>query len=217
LGEESSHERGVETDIEQAFIARNTGRSSEVTPRFFEGEILKASDLRSSAKLRDCITRYFARWHPLFPFLDGAYLIQCFDNAVNLATADSRHYVNQDKQSDTLPSTQVAFRGLSPEEGLILSATFLAIFALGGLDEASASDNLLPIASHHPHLRSASHATKLAHQIIEIIQTSKVNDLFALQSLLAIQLYLYASRALRPAMHMSGTLVSESGFLSSIR
>jgi hypothetical protein len=44
-----------------------------------------------------------------------------------------------------------------------------------------------------------------------------VNDLFALQSLLAIQLYLYASRALRPAMHMSGTLVSESGFLSSIR
>lgn len=106
-------------------------------------------------------------------------------------------------------ASRPAFSGLSSEEGLILSATFLSIFALGRLDNASASDNLLPSASLSPRLRSPSHATRLAHQIIEIIQTAKVNDLFALQSLLAIQIYLYASRALRPAMHMSGTLISE--------
>jgi hypothetical protein len=111
---------------------------------------------------------------------------------------------------DRAANTQPAFSGLSSGEGLILSATFLSIFALGGLDDASASDNLLPSDAVTPRLRSASHATKLSHQIVEIIQTAKVNDLFALQSLLAIQLYLYASRALRPAMHMSGTLISKT-------
>ena len=122
--------------------------------------------------------------------------------------ARSDEEVLGNRQDETGISTRPAFRGLSSEEGLILSATFLSIFALGGLDDASASDNLLPSASLSPRLRSASHATKLAHQIIEIIQTAKVNDLFALQALLAIQLYLYASRALRSAMHMSGTLIS---------
>jgi hypothetical protein len=113
-------------------------------------------------------------------------------------------------QDETSIAARPAFLGLSSEEGLLLSATFLSIFALGGLDDASASDNLLPCASLSPRLQSPSHATKLAHQIIEIIQTAKVNDLFALQALLAIQLYLYASRALRPAMHMSGTLISKT-------
>lgn len=119
----------------------------------------------------------------------------------------------QANHSDESADSQPAFSGLSPEEGLILSATFLSIFALGGLDNVLTSEQPLPSDRTYPRLQSASHATKLAHQIVEIIQTAKVNDLFALQSLLAIQLYLYTSRALRPAMHMSGTLISESMFV----
>jgi hypothetical protein len=208
LGNETPDQQGVETEIEQAFIARNTGKSSDAMAQLYEHEILRIGDLRSRTELRDCITRYFARWHPLFPFLDGVYLIQCFDNAADMARSDEE--VVRNRHDETGIAARPAFSGLSSEEGLILSATFLSIFALGGLDDASASDNLLPSAIVSPRLRSASHATKLAHQIIEIIQTAKVNDLFALQALLAIQLYLYASRALRPAMHMSGTLISKT-------
>jgi hypothetical protein len=207
LSNETPDQQGVETEIEQAFIARNTGKSSDAPAQAYEHEILQVADLRAKAELRDCITRYFARWHPLFPFLDGVYLIECFDKAADIARSDEEELGNC--HDETGIAARPAFHGLSPEEGLILSATFLSIFALSGLDDVSTSDNLLPSASLSPRLRSASHATKLAHQIIEIIQTAKVNDLFALQALLAIQLYLYASRALRPAMHMSGTLISK--------
>lgn len=206
LGNEIPDQRGVETEIEQAFIARNTGKSSDSTVQSYEHEILKVGDLRKP-QLRDCITQYFARWHPLFPFLDGTYLIRCFDEAADVARCDGDILGNC--HDETRIAARPAFSGLSPEEGLILSAIFLSIFALGSLDDVRASDNLLPSTSLPPRLRSASHATRLAHQIIEIVQTAKVNDIFALQSLLAIQLYLYATRVLRPAMLMSGTLISK--------
>jgi hypothetical protein len=201
----------LDSEIEQAFISRNTGRPFEESAQIYGQDLLKVSDLRSEPALRAFITGYFGRWHPLFPFLDGAYLIQCFDAAVDLAAQEAGETGYEAHHGLELSSnSKMAFQGLSPEEGLILSATFISIFSLGRLDNATASDNLLPTTSTYSRFRSASHATRLAHQIVEIIQTAKVNDLFALQSLLAIQLYLYASRSLRPAMHMSGTLISES-------
>jgi hypothetical protein len=147
--------------------------------------------------LRDRITRYFFTWHPLFPFLDGAYLIQCFDNATNMAKLQGIMTA-----AGPINPALSAFEGLSPEQGLVLSAMFLAVFALGRLDEQSPSDTCV-------YLYSASHAMTLGNMIIGAVQNSKVNDLFAIQALLAIQLYLYATRALRPAMHMSGILTSK--------
>lgn len=211
MSEESTGQQAIESEIEQAFIARNIGRTLTGTETSLADDVLRVSDLLSASELRVCITRYFARWHPLFPFLDGAHLIQCFDNAVNMAKVD-RELQGMDSDG-TAAESQPAFSGLSSEDALILSATFLSIFALGSLDNSSTSDNLLPNTCLPRRLRSASHATKLAHQIIEIMQTARVNDLFGLQSLLAIQLYLYASRALRPAMHMSGILTSRNSWM----
>ena len=205
--DEAETGQDLDSEIEQAFITRNTGRPLEESAHTFDHHLLKVSDFRSEPALRAFITGYFGRWHPLFPFLDGAYLIQCFDGAVDLS---SREAIQSGYDVQYSSNSKMAFQGLSLEEGLILSATFISIFSLGGLDSTSASDNLLPTTNDYPRFRSASHATRLAHQIVEIIQTAKVNDLFALQSLLAIQLYLYASRSLRPAMHMSGTLISKS-------
>jgi len=209
--DEAETGQDLDSEIEQAFITRNTGRPFEESAHTFDHHLLKVSDFRSEPALRAFITGYFGRWHPLFPFLDGAYLIQCFDGAIELS---SREAIESGYDVQHSSNSKMAFQGLSLEEGLMLSATFISIFSLGGLDSTSTSDNLLPTTNDYPRFRSASHATRLAHQIVEIIQTAKVNDLFALQSLLAIQLYLYASRSLRPAMHMSGTLISKSQSVS---
>lgn len=105
-----------------------------------------------------------------------------------------------------------AFTGLSAQEGLVLSAIFLAVCSLGGL--GAEAPNTSDIENHGtvtkcPRIMSPSHASTLAHLVVSATQDGKVNDLFALQAILALQLYLYASRALRPAMHLSGILTSK--------
>lgn len=158
-------------------------------------------------------------WHPLFPFLDGAYLIRCFDDAVNMAQLEAMMSASVPSGSMAFnSSTSSAFTGLSAQEGVALSAIFLAVCSLGGLspyndgelDEVSAGS----AQAGHPRISSPSHASTLAHLIVGAAQDGKVNDLFALQAILALQVYLYATRALRPAMHLSGILTSECSLLS---
>lgn len=155
--------------------------------------------------MRSRITRYFAVWHPLFPFLDGAYVIRCFDDAVSMAQLEAMMAASGPSGAALFAgSGSSAFAGLSAQEGLVLSAVFLAVISLGDLDDGEHT------ASEIPRITSPAHANTLAHLVVGATQDGKVNDLFALQALLALQLYLYATRALRPAMHLSGTLTSES-------
>lgn len=177
--------------------------------------LLKTSDLRHDAALRSRITKYFETWHPLFPFLDGAYLIRCFDDAVNMAQLEAM-------MSSSVPSGSMAFNssassaftGLSAQEGLALSAIFLAVCSLGGLSLSDTGNGAVGVfggdSATCPRITSPSHASTLAHLVVGATQDGKVNDLFALQAVLALQLYLYATRALRPAMHLSGILTSKS-------
>lgn len=109
-------------------------------------------------------------------------------------------------------SSSSAFSGLSAQEGLALSTIFLAVCSLGGLslDEEVVSNDAPAVGINgYPRIASPSHASTLAHLVVGAAQDGKVNDLFALQAILALQLYLYATRALRPAMHLSGILTRE--------
>jgi len=194
--------------IEEAFIFR----TSETEPRleevpFYEHYILKADQLVQSNEIdiRACLAGYFSSWHPLFPFLDGAYLIQCLDNAVSMARLEEMMvHALPDGNSTRTGYRKPAFDGLKTEEALVLSAIFMAAIGIGDL--------MRPIVGNStslPRLRTTSQATMLAHLVLGACQNSKVNDLFAIQALLAIQIYLFSTRALRPAMHLSGTTTSE--------
>lgn len=170
--------------IEQAFIHRtNIDEPRAVEAQFYSHYILRATDLQQEEALRTRLISYFAIWHPLFPFLDGAYILQCFNNAILMAQLDQ---------------SGQAFNGLKQEEALVLSAIMMSVFTMGGQ-----TDPLLPL------LKGTSHATMVAHLILGAAQNSTINDLFAVQGLIAIQLHLYATRTLRPAMHLSGTITSE--------
>lgn len=105
-------------------------------------------------------------------------------------------------------SASSAFTGLSAQEGLALSAIFLAVCSLGALLFSDFENGGIGITTF-PCIASPSHASTLAHLVVGATQDVKVNDLFAIQAVLALQLYLYATRALRPAMHLSGILTSK--------
>lgn len=192
------------SDIEQAFISRHDELDSGADdPRHIQ-HTLTNIDLLQHEALRSRITRYFAIWHPLFPFLDGAYVIRCFDDAVSMAQLEAMVTASGPGGAGLLAGTgSSAFAGLSAQEGLVLSAIFLVVITLGDLDCGDGRSQGLP------HLTSPAHANTLAHLVVGATQAGKVNDLFALQALLGVQLYLYATRALRPAMHLSGLLTSK--------
>lgn len=176
-------------NIEEAFIYRtNNEEPRAAEAHFYAQYLLKTSDLLQEEVLRSRFDAYFAIWHPLFPFLDGAYLLQCFSNALVMA------------KLGTSSTARQAFEGLKEEEALVLSAIMMAVFSMGGDKDTLG----LPL------LRGTSHATMLAHLILGACQNSTINDLFAVQGLIAIELYLYSTRTLRPAMHLSGTITSES-------
>lgn len=146
--------------------------------------------------MREALESYFETWHPLFPFLDGAYVLSAFEMSVNRSLAASGG------GGAAQELVALAFQ-LAPGEGLVLSAIFKAIVAIG---DAGGSVG----RAGFPCLTSTSQATMLAHFVLGACQGGSVNDLFAIQALVALMLFMYLSRRLRPAMHLSGTVTSES-------
>ncbi|BEJ13085.1 hypothetical protein CspHIS471_0302590 [Cutaneotrichosporon sp. HIS471] len=165
--------------IEQAFTSRAADEPDESV--VYEHFSLRASDLLAPG-LRASLESYFESWHPLFPFLDGAYVLSAYEAALTAAT--------------TRPDGP-AFP-LSPAESLALTAIFKAIVAIG--DDGTAA------RAGFPRLASTSQATMLGHLVLGACQGGSINDLFAIQALVALMLFMYLSRRLRPAMHLSGTV-----------
>ncbi|WWC86578.1 uncharacterized protein L201_001455 [Kwoniella dendrophila CBS 6074] len=207
--------------IDEAFIHRNNDEPRSDETALYDIYLLKSKDLLEEESLRLRLNRYFAIWHPLFPFLDGAYLLQCFNNSLQLAKIQFAHS-NQNAQetSDTIIgsgsdsrsiqySQLSAFEGLTPEQSLGLTTIFLVIFTIGGigLDEQNNS-NLGSNAADPkiPTIHSTSQATMLGHLVVGACQNSRINDLFGIQALLALELLFYVTRTYRPAMHLSGVI-----------
>lgn len=223
-GQQVVTEGTTDSEIEQAFISRHNEQSADGSDSLGYWQYsLKTADLRQDETLRACITKYFEIWHPLFPFLDGAYLIRCFDDAVNMAQLEAMMSASVPTGSMAFNNSAAsAFTGLSSHEALVLSAVFLAVWSLGGLElektrgpgpETGMPEHGTP---QFPRITSPSHASTLAHLVLGAAQEGKVNDMFALQAILALQLFLYATRALRPAMHLSGILTSTFSHLRTI-
>lgn len=172
--------------IEQAFTSRAADEPDESA--IYEHFSLRATDLLAPG-VRGALEAYFETWHPLFPFLDGAYVLSAFESGLGRAVAS------------TAGLGDPAFQ-LAPAESLVLSAIFKAIVAIGDADGSVGRAGF-------PRLTSTSQATMLAHLVLGACQGGSVNDLFAIQALVALMLFMYLSRRLRPAMHLSGTVTSE--------
>lgn len=141
--------------------------------------------------MREALEAYFETWHPLFPYLDGAFVLDAYERAVATAVGGSN-------------PNALAFQ-IPPAENLVLSAIFKAIVAIGDVDGKVAQAGF-------PGLVSTSQTTMLSHLVLGACQGGSVNDLFAIQALVALMLFMYLSRRLRPAMHLSGTVTSECDF-----
>lgn len=185
----------------------------EVAP--YDAFLLKSTDLRRHDELRARLNRYFLKWHPLFPFLDGAYVLQCFDNAVALSELEAMMPATLSPEGHNRSAPQGgqhAFQGLKMDDALVLTAVFTSVFSIGDLDERSVSGTVDLAGGQRslPLFRSTKQVTTLANLIVGCCQDSSVNDLFALQALASLELWLYVTRSFRPAMHLSGTVASES-------
>ncbi|WWD08208.1 hypothetical protein V865_006319 [Kwoniella europaea PYCC6329] len=193
--------------IEDAFIHRNHDEPRSDETALYEIYLLRSKDMLEEELLRTRLNRYFALWHPLFPFLDGAYLLQCFNNSVKLAEIHKMvQSSDPDSRDNGITYDQIsAFEGLTPEQSLALTTIFLAIFTIGGLglDETESNVNS---ASKIPTIHSTSQATMLGHLVVGACQNSRINDLFGIQALLAMELLFYVKRTYRPAMHLSGVI-----------
>ncbi|GMK58087.1 hypothetical protein CspeluHIS016_0501190 [Cutaneotrichosporon spelunceum] len=165
--------------IEQTLASRAADEPDESL--LYEHLSLRASDLLVPG-LRAALESYFESWHPLFPFLDGAYVLSSYEAAVTAAAAGTGGQV--------FPAP--------PAEGLALTAIFKAIVAIG--------DNGAAARAGFPLLTSTSQATMLSHLVLSACQGGSIDDLFAIQALVALMLFMYISRHLRPAMHLSGTV-----------
>lgn len=168
--------------IEQAFTSRAVDEPDESV--VYDQFCLRAQDLLVPG-LWDAVESYFENWHPLFPFVDGPYFLAAYDAGVAAAMAGSEG---------------PAF-SLPPAESLALTAIFKVVVAIGDTDSAIATAGF-------PLVSSTSQATMLGHLVLSACQGGSLNDLFAIQALLGLMLYMYLSRRLRPAMHLSGTVTS---------
>lgn len=188
-------------------------RQDQVEDKGYSPYILHVDQLVRSDEARAAITNYFSTWHPLFPFLDGGYIISQFDDAVSLANMSLPIPALSDSPDGTMPVPQPrpAFGGMAEEEALVLTAVFSSIISIGQLemDIDTAMGRTDPVHSL-PVFKSARQATMLAHLVVEASESGGVDDVLAVQALAAIELWLYLSRSLRPAMHLSGTIGSES-------
>jgi hypothetical protein len=214
------------SEIGEAFVSRNNGvlpappsHTQEIA--LYDPFLLKSTDLRRHDELRARLNRYFLKWHPLFPFLDGAYVLQCFDNAVALSELEAMMPATLSPEGNgSAPlGGQHAFQGLKMDDALVLTAVFTSVFSIGDMDEpsGSGSGNIGEGRRPLPLFRSTKQVTTLANLIVGCCQDSSVNDMFALQALASLELRLYATRSFRPAMHLSGTVASESSYAFPVR
>lgn len=210
------------SEIGEAFVSRNNGvlpapPSHPQEFALYDPFLLKSTDLTRHDELRTRLNRYFLKWHPLFPFLDGAYVLQCFDNAVALSELEAMMpaTLSPAGNKSAPQGGQHAFQGLKMDDALVLTAVFTSVFSIGDLDEPSGNigEGRRPL----PVFRSTKQVTTLANLIVGCCQDSSVNDLFALQALASLELWLYVTRSFRPAMHLSGTVASESSQALQIR
>lgn len=187
-------------------------RNNDIEPRkdevsHYSQFTLQATDLKQHERIRQALKQYFAVWHPLFPFLDGAYLISSFDSAVALAQMNEAITASLASSSTAPPPPPLrqrqAFDGLKEEEDLVMSAIFKAVISIGAMDMSVEEKAGLPVWF------STTQVTMIGHFIVGAIENSSVSDLLAIQALLGIELYLYLSRLMRPAMHLSGVISSE--------
>ncbi|CAK9783651.1 hypothetical protein CC85DRAFT_84994 [Cutaneotrichosporon oleaginosum] len=166
--------------IETAFTSRAADEPDETD--IYQHFSLRASDLLATG-LRAALENYFEAWHPLFPFLDGAYILSAFESGVLSAMEGSESPVFS----------------RSHAESLALTAVFKSIVAIGDTDGAVTRAGF-------PRLSSTSQATMLAHLVLGACQGGSISDLLAIQALVALMLFMYLTRRLRPAMHLSGTV-----------
>lgn len=215
LSSELSPARPFNTGIDEVYVNRNNDiepRKDEVS--HYSQFTLQASDLKHHEKIRQALKQYFATWHPLFPFLDGTYLISSFDSAVALAQmneAINASLATSSESGNAPPSLQnrQAFDGLKEEEDLVMSAIFKAVISIGAMTLSPEERAGLPVWF------STTQVTMIGHFIVGAIENSSVSDLLAIQALLGIELYLYVSRLMRPAMHLSGVISSKSALCRS--
>lgn len=146
--------------------------------------LLTAGDFSDEAELRSRFNTYFANWHPLFPFLDGAYLQGIFKRCAGNARAGV-----------------AVFEGMGGEHALVLSAIFRSIFTIGGTGRAGPG---IPIFT------DSTSASTLAMVVLGACESNRLDHISTVQALFAIELSLYFARRFRPASHLSGLINSAS-------
>jgi hypothetical protein len=175
----------------------------------YEPHILSASDFLLEAELRARFSQYFALWHPLFPFLDGAHIKQGFEQA--LASAKVHNILSGSSPSAAAYGKNV-FEGMSVEHALVFTAILRSISTIGTRGGIMPGEE--PVRGV-PSFQSSSQVTLLGRLILDACEESRLSDALAVQGLLALLLTLYVSRKMRPASHLCATVISEHIFAAN--
>ncbi|WVR08892.1 hypothetical protein IAU60_005951 [Kwoniella sp. DSM 27419] len=126
---------------------------------------------------------YFEMWHPLFPFLDGQQVVEQLDR-----------YAAAQTSIDGYQTTE------QPEHDLVLSTILHCIFCITQSDDLNSPNRPYPMILPPPD------AFILASLICSALEEAKIGDLFAIQGLLCLQLYLWTEKKYRPASHLGGMI-----------
>ena len=180
-------------EIEQAFVDRNNitisrdalggfiAESAQVNDSVYRSQCLRPDQLVNKAETKQLFDEYFSTWHPLLPFLDGKAAFAYLNRLFEAKLADA-----------------------GDAEALLMSAVISSIVGIGALGQTDTSRSDLPAFG------SSRAATSMAYMIVDACDESLVNDIEGLQALVAITLYLYATRKHRQASHLCGVIISES-------
>lgn len=179
-------------EIEQAFVDRNNitisrdalgeylSESVQGADSTYRSHCLRPDQLGNKVETKRLFDEYFSTWHPLLPFLDGKAAFLSLNRSFEAKLTDA-----------------------GDAEALLISAVISSIVGIGALGQADIVTNDLPGFS------SARTATSMAYTIVDACDESLVNDIEGIQALVAIALYLYATRRHRQASHLCGVIVSE--------
>jgi hypothetical protein len=179
-------------EIEQAFVDRNNitisrdalggylTESVHGNDGIYRSQCLRPEQLGNKVEAKRLFDEYFSTWHPLLPFLDGKAAFVYLNRLFDAKLADA-----------------------GDAEALLISAVISSIVGIGALEQTEVAANDLPGFS------SARAATSTAYMIVDACDESLVNDIEGIQALVAITLYLYATRKHRQASHLCGVIVSE--------
>lgn len=192
---------GSEARIDEAFVRRTNEERSGGEPQQWEDNPYRPFCLRLDQCLDDtelwrCLTAYFAVWHPLFPFLDGRTAQSDLQEALN------GRATHTDSRRDAL-----AFRMDDDALRLTKTVVLTSIVSISRIGHARSSASL-------PEFQSTRQATNMAYMVIDACDHSSVNNLLAVQALVAVDLFLYASHKIRQAFHLSGIILRESTYWS---